>query len=150
MPETGGRLSLIVPPSSQVQRHRSTSPTDACIEVLFVTNTSRSVDPRISEDRQTSTSANLDSSVFLWTRLSPSKNLAGRLLYRDWPPESVRFLPDSQISTAANDQKPHVHSLISCQLCLTTSLLTKDGKTHEGPTLLQSCSVVKNLYLFAI
>ena len=57
--------------------------------------------------------------------------------------------PDSHIWTTANDQKPHVHSLISGAMSALPDNQSPSNKWHFtlGTTLLQSCSAVKNLYV---
>ena len=60
--------------------------------------------------------------------------------------------PDSHISTTANDQKPHVHSLISGAKSALPDNQSPSNRWHFtwGATLLHSCSAVKNLYFFAL
>ena len=59
--------------------------------------------------------------------------------------------PDSHISTTANDQKPHVHSLISGAMSALPDNQSPSNRWHFawGTTLLHSCSAVKNLYFIA-
>ena len=53
------------------------------------------------------------------------------------------------ISTTANDQKPHVHSLISGAISALPDNQSPSNRWHFtwGTTLLHSCSAVKNLYI---